>query len=107
MNWYKKSQSVSFTTDYDRDSRSIYTRNQKEHHRTMIMFYKRKIRRDRRNLRSYQRKDDDRKVNYYEKAIDKYERKITYHMNRVLYYQRKEDQSHLKEKQRMRRLLGI
>lgn len=107
MNWYKKSQFISFDTDYDKDSRSIYTRNQKEYHKGIIQSYRRKIRDAKRLKNMHARRGEDREAELYDKKIDKYEDRISYHMDKVLYYERKEDQSHLKEKQKMRRVLDF
>lgn len=107
MNWYRFCQLVDYNTDYDVDSRSIYTRNQKEYHRDMILSYRRRIREARRLKNMHARRGEEEEADRYEDKISEYEKKISYHMDRVLYYERKEDQSHLKEKQKMRKLLNF
>ena len=107
MNWFKRSWYVDNDIDYDRDSISIYTRNQKEYHRQRILSYRKLIQNYRRRIMQYRKKDDHNKVHYYQKKINHCEKRIHYHQKRVLYYQRKEDQAHLKEKQKIRDIIGL
>ena len=90
---------------YDMDSSSIWMRNQKEYHRHMMVHYRKKILDARNKLRFYERRDDEKKVIYYTRKIDRMLVKINYHKKRELYYDRKEEQNAMKFRQKFRNIL--